>query len=135
MVAVRHLASSPIASSKPLFSDGPVTIVQSWPPTYAIGASISRPWQRHPESRPIDSLDSFNTFTTPGWVKYLVDFSLAPAVGGTMLSTETRGYATDDRARRRFAVYWTLIRGGSGLVRRDLLATVARLATSRDNPA
>jgi len=33
------------------------------------------------------------------------------------------------RARRRFAVYWALIHPASGLVRRDMLATVRRRAT------
>lgn len=50
-------------------------------------------------------------------------------VHAQLLGTETRGYSTDSRARRRFAVYWALIRPASGLVRRDMLATVRRRAT------
>ena len=36
--------------------------------------------------------------------------------------------ATDARSRRRLALYWLLIRGGSGLIRREVLRVVARRA-------
>jgi hypothetical protein len=35
-----------------------------------------------------------------------------------VLTTETRVLGTDRRTRRLFAVYWFVIRGGSGLIRR-----------------
>lgn len=68
-------------------------------------------------------------FEEPGWTKYLTDFHLEPCDGGVQLTTETRGYSTNDRARRRFALYWALIRPASGPVRRDMLVTIRRLAT------
>jgi hypothetical protein len=77
----------------------------------------------------IAPLEEFARFAEPGWTKYLTDFHLQPCNGGVQLTTETRGYSTDSRARRRFAVYWALIRPASGLVRRDMLATVRRRAT------
>jgi hypothetical protein len=45
-----------------------------------------------------------------------------------VLSTETRVGAMDGASRARFALYWALIRGGSGLIRRDVLSAVARRA-------
>ena len=36
--------------------------------------------------------------------------------------------ATDPGTRARFRVYWTIIRAGSGLIRRDMLRAVARRA-------
>jgi hypothetical protein len=48
--------------------------------------------------------------------------------GWCRLSTETRVLATDDTARRRFAVYWRLIYPGSSLIRRMWLAAVKRRA-------
>lgn len=61
-------------------------------------------------------------------MKYLIDFQLEPRDGGVRLTTETRGHCTDRRARHRMALYWCLIRPGSGLIRRDMLRAVARLA-------
>jgi hypothetical protein len=55
---------------------------------------------------------------------------LEPDGEGTRVSTETRITATDTTTRVRFGLYWTLIRAGSGLIRRDLLRTVARRATA-----
>ena len=48
--------------------------------------------------------------------------------GSTLLSTETRVRCVDDEARRRFALYWLLIRVFSGWLRRDLLRKIAHIA-------
>jgi hypothetical protein len=60
-----------------------------------------------------------------GWVRVGMDFRLEAAAGATELSTETRVLATGPAARRRFRLYWLVIRGGSGLIRRELLHAVA----------
>lgn len=130
LVALRHSGSA-MPPSRPLFTDGPIRIVESVPPVYALGAAIGRPWQRQPARHDVTTLDEFVEFNQPGWTKYLTDFRLEPDDAGVVLSTETRGYSTDTPARRRFTAYWGLIRVGSGLIRRDILATVARQATAR----
>jgi len=127
--ALRHLGTRPASAGKPLFTDGPVRMLETTAPTYAVGGAVARPWQRHPERLEVASLNEFAGFEEPGWTKYLTDFHLEPCDGGVQLTTETRGYSTDDGARRRFALYWALIRPASGLVRRDMLVTISRLAT------
>jgi hypothetical protein len=47
----------------------------------------------------------------------------------TLLATETRVWCTDRRARTLFGLYWTLIRVPSGLIRTDMLRSIARRAT------
>lgn len=128
LVALRGLGRA--TSPRPLFIDGPVRMLEMSAPSYAVGGAIARPWQIVPSRQPVSTLGEFAEFAEPGWVKYLVDFSLEPVDGGTRLTTETRGYSTDNRSRMRFAAYWALIRPWSGLIRRDVLATVDRLATS-----
>jgi hypothetical protein len=76
---------------------------------------------------PLD-LDSFIVFAEPGWTKAAMDFTLEPERDGTRLRTETRVVSADDNARRSFALYWLMIRAGSGLIRRDLLRGVDRKA-------
>lgn len=129
LVAIRHIGAHPATPAKPLFTDGPVRMFEITPSAYAVGGAVARPWQHRPARSDIASLEEFARFTQPGWTKYLTDFHLQPGNGGVQLTTETRGYSTDSRARRRFAVYWALIRPASGLVRRDMLATVRRRAT------
>ncbi|MGW7320018.1 hypothetical protein [Streptomyces sp. NPDC054854] len=51
-----------------------------------------------------------------------------------ILSTETRIFATDDRARRRFAPYWLFIRFGSGATRKSMLRAI-RDRVLREAPA
>jgi len=129
LVAIRHFAAHTAAPTKPLFTDGPVRIFEITPPIYAVGGAVARPWQHRPKRRDVASLEEFTRFAEPGWTKYLTDFHLQPRNGGVQLTTETRGYSTDSRARRWFSLYWALIRPASGLVRRDMLATVRRRAT------
>ncbi len=135
LIAIRHLGRWTLGPSKPLLADGPVTMFQLTAPAYAVGGAVSRPWQLRAERRDMSSLEDFTHFAEPGWVKYLTDFQLQSRDGGVQLTTETRGYSTDQHARRRFALYWVVIRPASGLIRRDMLATIARLAENTTQPA
>lgn len=126
LVALRYLGRRRTSSAKLVLTEGPTSILDLDEPRYAIGGAVGRPWQLTPERRPVTSIDEFRTFDEPGWVKYLVDFELTPEGDATRLSTETRGYSTNDHARRMFRFYWAAIRLGSGLIRRDVLASIAR---------
>lgn len=128
LVAIRRLGRRDTTAAKPLFTDGPVTMFDLQPPHYAVGGAVARPWQRRPSRRDVRTRQEFDAIAEPGWVKYLVDFTVERRDGGATLSTVTCGYSTDPASRRRFAVYWAIIRIGSGLVRRDMLAAVARRA-------
>ncbi len=130
LLTIRRLGRRTPGPSKPLLADGPVSMFQLSAPAYAVGGAVGRPWQLRPTRRDITSLEEFTRFAEPGWVKYLMDFQLQSRNGGVQLTTETRGHSTDRHARRRFALYWAIIRPASGLIRRDMLATVARLAES-----
>jgi hypothetical protein len=47
------------------------------------------------------------------------------------VTTETRVFARTDRARRNFAVYWRIIRPGSGIIRRSWLEAIKRRAEAK----
>jgi hypothetical protein len=49
-------------------------------------------------------------------------------IDGSLLSTETRVFASTAKARRIFAVYWFAIRLGSGFIRRMWLRAIRRRA-------
>jgi hypothetical protein len=69
----------------------------------------------------------FVDFHREGWAKAVWSFSLAPANGGTRLSTETR--VTFGRsATLKFRVYWLFIGPFSALIRKAMLRGVKRLA-------
>ncbi|WP_157253425.1 hypothetical protein [Nonomuraea typhae] len=83
------------------------------------------------ESLAVGSAREFEDFDRPGFAKATFSFLLQEAGAGRVrLVTETRVAATSPEARRAFLRYWRVIRLGSGLVRRVILATVkARVAT------
>lgn len=75
-----------------------------------------------------DSISALNAAQGPGLIRQAVVIRLQAVSGGTLLSTETRAIANDDAARRRFAIYWRLIRPASGLIQHDILRAIARQA-------
>ena len=48
--------------------------------------------------------------------------------GGSTISTETRIYANNQSALRRFAIYWRVIHPGSDIIRRMWLRAIKRRA-------
>jgi hypothetical protein len=74
---------------------------------------------------------AFEAFAVPGQAKGAMNLRVEPLDDGrTLLSTETRVLCTDRRARMLFAIYWTLIRIPSALIRVDMLRSIARHAVS-----
>ena len=90
---------------------------------------VGRPWQLGGARRP--EVDGFHAFSEPGYAKMTLDLRALPDGGGARLSTETRVFLTDGKARRRFAAYWLVIRPFSGLTRRGWLRAAKRRAESR----
>jgi hypothetical protein len=61
-------------------------------------------------------------------LKIAIAFEVEPIPGGSRLVTETRVSALDDRARRRFRLYWLAIGEFSGLIRRRWLRAAQEAA-------
>jgi hypothetical protein len=64
----------------------------------------------------------FGAFDEPGYAKMAMSF----AADGRELTTETRVLLTDAAARRRFRLYWLVVRPFSGLTRRLWLRAAGR---------
>jgi len=89
---------------------------------------VGRFWQASGGLRHVPASE-FAGFDEPGYVKAGFNFFAEPtADGGCVLTTETRVVGTDPGARRRFTPYWTVVRPGSGLIRRDWLRAIRRRA-------
>jgi hypothetical protein len=72
---------------------------------------------------------AFKALERPGFAKAAMNFHVeADGDGGSILSTETRVYATDGASKRRFAAYWRVIYPGSALIRRMWLRAIVRRA-------
>jgi hypothetical protein len=97
-------------------------------PWFSTSGMIGRPWTPRPTPGPaVASLEELRKFHEPGWLKYGMEWVLSPVAGNrTLVETTTLCEATDAHALRRFAAYWLVIRGFSGLIRRDILAALAR---------
>lgn len=62
--------------------------------------------------------EDFKTLHDPGFALAAINFRVEDAgEGETVLTTETRVYATDASARKKFAAYWRVIYPGSALIR------------------
>lgn len=73
--------------------------------------------------------DDFKALDAPGFAKATMNFRLEGVdTDSCIVTTETRVYATDASARRRFAPYWRVIYPGSALIRRMWLRAIKRRA-------
>lgn len=131
---IRSLGRSRELADQRILDRGPVTLMRTDAPRYAVAAQIGRPWQLSPEPGPGPmSLLEVLAFDEPGWLKYGMDFTLQDLGSGrTRITTTTLCEPTDESARRRFLPYWVLIRPFSGLIRRDVLHASARRASRTD---
>lgn len=76
--------------------------------------------------------EDFKALRAPGFALAAINFRLEDAPGGdTLLTTETRVYATDASARKRFAGYWRVIYPGSALIRVMWLRAIKRRAETK----
>jgi hypothetical protein len=99
----------------------------------AFGA-VGKFWRLRKELVPLADSEAFARFKEPGFAKGAMNFRITEDGGATLLTTETRVQATDDRARRSFRPYWIPVRAIGGLMRREILRAVARrLDRSREN--
>ena len=72
--------------------------------------------------------EDFAAFSAPGVAKVVWSFAVVPYEHGSLIVTETRTAATDDRARRRFRAIWPLLGPFAGLTRAGVLRSIARHA-------
>lgn len=90
--------------------------------------AVGRFWRLSGTRVSLDGPEAFLRFAEPGYAKTAMNFRVDPGPDGCRLSTETRILCTDAGAWWRFDLYWTVIRLGSGLIRRTWLAAVRRRA-------
>jgi hypothetical protein len=101
-------------------------VVAEQPDSELVIAGIGRFWKLSGGLRRVKGPEHFTDFDEPGYAKVGFNFRLE----GDRLSTETRIAGTDAHARRRFGLYWLLVRPGSGLIRREWLRAIAKRAES-----
>lgn len=94
-----------------------------------VGTLVGAPkgWRPTHKGTPAD----FKTLHAPGFALAAMNFRLEDAEdepGATIVTTETRVFATDASARRRFAGYWRVIYPGSALIRRMWLRAIVQRA-------
>jgi hypothetical protein len=74
----------------------------------------------------------FKTPPPPGFAVAAMNFSVKPdGPDGSIVSTETRVFASSPSARRRFAAYWRVIYPGSAIIRRMWLRAIEQRALGR----
>ena len=72
--------------------------------------------------------EEFSSFNKMGFQKAVWSFRLIPHNSDCSLETETRIQCIGEDARRRFRVYWTVVKPFSGLIRMELLRGIRRSA-------
>jgi hypothetical protein len=71
---------------------------------------------------------NFKEFSEKGFAKAVWNFSLSEGEGETLLKTETRIQCLDEDSRQSFALYWTVVKPFSGLIRQEMLRLIKEKA-------
>lgn len=113
---------------RPVLSlDAPgVTLLADHPPHERVLGLVGRFWEPSGGlNRRLNSAPEFVAFDAPGFAKAAISLEVEP-LGSERCraTTRTRIVATSDDARRRFGLYWALIRPGSALLRWAFLTAV-----------
>ena len=110
-------------------STGFLRLADDAPRELVVGAVVLAP----PGTRGALTEDVFKKPLPPGFARATMNFLVTPdGPDGSIVSTETRVFATSDDARRRFARYWRVIYPGSAIIRRMWLRAIERRAMSPD---
>jgi hypothetical protein len=83
-----------------------------------LGTLVAAPpgWRPNKDKEPTP--EDFKALHAPGFALAAMNFRVENTANGeTLLMTETRTFATDASARRKFAAYWRVIYPGSALIR------------------
>jgi len=92
-----------------------------------VGTAVVTPPGWRPKARPTP--EDFKSLHTPGFALAAMNFEVEATGPGTcVVTTDTRIYATDPSARRKFARYWRVIYPGSALIRRMWLEAIRKRA-------
>lgn len=75
---------------------------------------------------------NFKQFNKAGFAKAAWNFSLSGSSGETLLKTETRVQCLDEDSRQSFALYWTVIKPFSGLIREEMLRLIKEKAEQKN---
>jgi hypothetical protein len=103
---------------------GFVVLADDAPREIVIGTIVAAPAGPRPQL----TVALFNS-PPPGFALGAVNFVVSPdGARGSLVTTETRVFASSPAARRRFAAYWRVIYPGSALIRRMWLRAIVRRA-------
>jgi hypothetical protein len=106
---------------------GFVRLAEDPPRELVIGTVVAAPLG----ARAAATSDIFRSRPPPGFAIAAMNFVVTPrGADESIVSTETRVFATGAVARRRFAAYWRLIYPGSAIIRRSWLRAIERRAES-----
>jgi hypothetical protein len=71
---------------------------------------------------------NFKAFEEKGFAKAVWNFAVEEKAGETLLKTETRIRCLDEDSRQSFALYWTLVKPFSGVIREEMLRLIREKA-------
>jgi hypothetical protein len=144
LFAVRRLparllgTAPPKPASRPILEEmlkGGFTLLARDLEREVVLGAVGRFWTIAPCPLQIADLADFRA-PHPGCAHAAMDMRILDAPrGGVTLTTETRILVPERGARVRFALYWSLVRGGSALLRRTWLHAIRRRAVDTPGAA
>lgn len=110
------------------FTNNGFILLEEKPGHYVVLGLIGKFWTIAGALKKLPAAD-FRNFNQADFAKAVWSFEIFQMKNGSnILATETRIHCPDKRSRRRFAVYWKIIRPFSGLIRKEMLRLIKKSA-------
>lgn len=106
-------------------------VLKEVPAQEILFGAVTQPWAARPVFKAL-SPEEFAGFAAPGHVKIAWTLRADPLDReASILSTETRAFATDTQARIRFRRYWSMVVPGTVIIRRLALRQAKKQAEAK----
>lgn len=104
---------------------GFIVLADRPPHEFVLGTVVVAPERTGPNRRGTFTSDDFRALAQPGFAKATMNFRVTDlGTGSSRIDTETRVFATDGVALKRFTPYWRIIFPGSSILRATWLSAI-----------
>jgi hypothetical protein len=104
------------------------TLLEDSPPDAFIVGLVCKPWEWSGEIGCHSGPEEWLSDNREGFAKIVTVLGTESVGGKTLLYTETRVFVEDEEAKKKFGLYWVVIKPFSGFIRRSWLRNARNLA-------
>ncbi|MDH4069858.1 MAG: hypothetical protein OEV30_05490 [Ignavibacteria bacterium] len=121
---LRLRGMKPRGTIRGFFAHHRFILLEEKPPRHVVFGLLGKPWHPSGGLVPCEDRRSWLSMIDGEHAAIVIGFNVRPEEGSVVLETETRIHIHDRSSRRKFSLYWFLVRPPSTLLRKRFLHAV-----------